>query len=61
MEQGSVAEETSDLGSIIRSSYGAGFRFVGRSESVYRFDVATGDEGTEVIVFFEYPWTGFLD
>jgi len=57
-EQGSVVEEEEDLGTIVRSSYGAGVRFVGQSGSVYRFDVATGDEGVSVIAFFDYPWGG---
>ena len=60
MEQGSVAEEKKDLGSITRNSFGAALRFVGRSGSVYRFEVATGDEGPQVIAFFEYPWTGTM-
>lgn len=60
-EQGSVAETEEELGDITRSSYGAGFRFVGQSGSVYRLDFASGDEGSEMIAFFEYPWTGFLD
>lgn len=55
-EQGSVAEEIGDLGKIVRSSYGLGTRLVTGSGAVYRFDVATGDEGQEVILFFEYPW-----
>lgn len=55
-EQGSVTEEEADLGSIVRSSYGAGARLVTESGNVYRFDVATGDEGTEVIIMFQYPW-----
>ena len=61
LEQGSVAEEVRDLGNIVRSSYGAGLRFVGRSGSVYRLDYATGDEGSEVTAFFEFPWSGFLE
>ncbi len=60
-EQGSVAEEASDLGEITRSSYGAGVRFIGQSGSVYRLEVASGDEGVEMVAFFEYPWTGFMD
>lgn len=61
IEQGSVVEEEKELGNILRNSYGAGLRFVGQSGSVYRFDLATGDEGMEVIAFFEYPWVGIFD
>ncbi len=61
IEQGSVVEEAVDLGSITRSSYGVGFRFVGQSGAVYRIELAAGDEGTELIAFFEYPWGGTFD
>ncbi|MCH8882311.1 MAG: hypothetical protein IIA41_02295 [SAR324 cluster bacterium] len=27
------------------------------SGNVYRFDVATGDEGSETTLFFFYPWS----
>ncbi len=55
-EQGSVAESAADLGSIWRKSFGVGGRLVTGSGNVYRFDVASGDEGTEVTVLFQYPW-----
>ncbi|MDH5559829.1 MAG: hypothetical protein OEY59_03150 [Deltaproteobacteria bacterium] len=60
LEQGSVAENKEDLGDITRNSVGAALRFVGRSGSVYRLELATGDEGTEVIAFFDFPWTGSI-
>jgi len=56
-EQGTVAESRADLGSINRSSVGAGVRLVTGSGSVYRFDVASGEEGAEVTLLFNYPWS----
>lgn len=43
-EQGSVAEEKSELGKINRSSYGTGVRLIGGSGNVYRFEASTGNE-----------------
>ena len=59
-EQGSVAEEIGEIGETIRSSYGSGIRLVTKSGSVYKFEMATGDEGAEIILFFEYPWMGLF-
>lgn len=59
-EQGSVAEEVGEIGETIRSSYGTGIRLVTKSGSVYKFEVASGDEGAEMILFFEYPWIGLF-
>lgn len=55
-EIGSVSEKYSDLWDETRYSYGAGLRLVSASGSVYRADIANGDEGAEVTVFFFYPW-----
>jgi len=55
-ELGSVSETPGQLWDETRYSYGAGVRLVAASGSVYRADVAKGDEGTEVTVFFFYPW-----
>ncbi len=55
-EQGTVAESKADLGTITRSSYGSGLRLVTGSGSVYRFDLATGEEGAQVNLIFQYPW-----
>jgi len=55
-EVGSVSETTSDLWDEARSSYGVGLRLVAASGSVYRADLAYGDEGSEFTVFFFYPW-----
>lgn len=55
-EAGSVSEKASDLWDEQRYTYGVGFRILAASGSVYRADIATGDEGTEIVVFFFYPW-----
>ena len=57
-EQGSVAEENSELGKINRSSYGTGVRLIGGSGNVYRFEASTGNEGPEILLIFQYPWSG---
>lgn len=55
-EQGSVSEKIGDLGNIRKNSYGAGLRIVAASGNVYRFEFATGDEGGQSLLFFQYPW-----
>lgn len=55
-ELGTVADTESELWSKTRSSYGAGFRIVTASGVVYRIDLATGQEGFETSIFFQYPW-----
>jgi hypothetical protein len=55
-EIGSVSETTTQLWEETRHSLGAGFRLVAGSGAIYRADVATGDEGAEVIIIFDYPW-----
>lgn len=45
-----------DVWDIVRQSYGAGVRMVTASGLVYRLDFATGDEGFQPSVFFQYPW-----
>lgn len=56
VEAGSVSEVSSDLWGEQRYTYGVGFRLLAASGSVYRVDIASGDEGMEVAVFFYYPW-----
>jgi len=53
---GSVAESSNQLWDDTRSVYGAGVRLVTGSGSVYRFDLAMGDEGLQPNLFFYYPW-----
>ena len=55
-ELGTVSETTSTLWDESRYTVGAGFRLVAGSGAVYRADLATGDEGGEVVVIFDYPW-----
>jgi len=55
-ELGTVSETASGLWRETRYSLGTGFRLVAGSGAVYRADVATGTEGVEVIVIFDYPW-----
>lgn len=55
-EVGSVSEKSSELWNETRHSYGAGFRLVAASGAVYRADIAHGSEGSELTVFFFYPW-----
>lgn len=55
-EAGSVADTYGGVWSIVRQSYGTGLRMVTASGLVYRLDVATGDEGVQPSVFFQYPW-----
>ena len=55
-ELGSVSEKSSGLWDETRYSYGAGLRLVAASGAVYRADIAHGEEGAELTVFFFYPW-----
>ena len=56
-EQGSVSETKSELGNTVKSSFGSGFRLLSGSGNLYRADFATGDEGPQVAVIIQYPWT----
>lgn len=58
-EIGSVTDISSELGDIMKSSYGAGFRMVTASGIIFRADVATGNEGTETTIIIGYPWESF--
>ena len=58
-ETGSVADKREDLGDIMRSSYGVGFRMVTASGVVLRADVAAGNEGFETTIILGYPWESF--
>jgi hypothetical protein len=55
-EVGSVSETAGALGSRQRDDYGAGLRVITGSGTVYRIDVATGGEGSNVTIFLNYPW-----
>lgn len=54
-ETGSVAE-TRDALDKFKSSYGVGLRVISASGFVYRADLADGDEGTEFVLIFGYPF-----
>ena len=55
-EIGTVTEHADDAWSIVRSSYGVGIRVLTASGLIYRLDLATGDEGFQPSLFFQYPW-----
>jgi len=58
-ETSSVADTKDELGDIWRDSYGLGMRLVTASGLVIRGDFATGDEGEELTVIFDYPWGNY--
>ena len=55
-EIGSTADLRSDLGKIMRDSYGLGLRIVTASGVVLRGDIAFGREGVSPEIFIGYPW-----
>jgi len=55
-EIGSVVDQSGDLWSTSRSTYGVGLRVVTASGLIYRFDLAGGNEGFQPSIFFQYPW-----
>jgi hypothetical protein len=55
-ETGSTADIRSELGDIMRDSYGFGLRVVTASGVVFRGDLAFGREGFEPQIFIGYPW-----
>ena len=58
-ERGSVADDEKNLGENEKQSYGAGVRLITGSGLVYRFDIASGDEGYEYTMILNYPWELF--
>ena len=55
-EAGSVGETRSEVGNTFATSFGVGFRMISGSGFVYRADLATGKEGTEISMIFDYPF-----
>ena len=55
-ETGSTSDVRSELGDIMRDSYGFGLRVVTASGIVFRGDFAFGREGFEPEIFIGYPW-----
>ncbi len=58
-EEGTIADKTEDLYKETRHSTGVGVRAVMGSGLVYRFDIATGEEGVGFALFMGYPWDIF--
>jgi len=57
-EQGTVADESSQIFKNQKTSVGMGMRMV-LTGVVIRLDLATGNEGKEITVFIDYPWSMF--
>lgn len=57
-EMGSVADTWNDLHHKFRYSYGGGFRALFSGVTI-RLDVGLGDEGAEMQLFLDYPWSVF--
>jgi hypothetical protein len=55
-ETGSTADSRSELGDVMRDSYGFGVRIVTASGVVLRGDVGFGREGVAPAIFIGYPW-----
>lgn len=58
-ETATVADEKDKLGDIWRDSYGFGIRFVMTSGLVFRAEIADGDEGSNIVMFLNYPWSDY--
>ena len=58
-EEGTIADKTEDLFKEKRQSTGIGIKAVMGSGLVYRFEVATGEEGSQYVLFLGYPWDLF--
>jgi len=57
-ERGTVSDFTDDLLKNGRTSYGIGARLI-LSGVIIRFDLSTGDEGSQTQLFITYPWSMF--
>jgi hypothetical protein len=55
-ETGSTTDVRSELGRVMRDTYGFGLRVVTASGVVFRGDMAFGREGFEPEIFIGYPW-----
>lgn len=58
-EGGTVSDLVEDLTKDWRYSYGSGVRFILASGFVLRLDLASGSEGTQPTLIFQYPWSVF--
>ncbi len=57
-EQGTVFDEWHDWGRVMKTSYGTGFRVV-LSGVIIRADFSQGNEGSQFLLFINYPWSMF--
>lgn len=57
-EVGSVADTWNELHHTFRYSYGSGFRALFSGVTI-RLDIGLGDEGAEMQLFLDYPWSVF--
>ncbi|MBF0170108.1 MAG: hypothetical protein HQK87_03290 [Nitrospinae bacterium] len=57
-DAGTVADDGADLTKNYKTSVGAGVRVLFSGVTI-RLDVAVGDEGTEMQLFLDYPWSMF--
>ncbi|MBI3581205.1 MAG: hypothetical protein HY098_03880 [Nitrospinae bacterium] len=57
-ELGGVADSDAELHAILRPSYGVGFRALFSGVTI-RLDLAFGDEGSQMQLFLDYPWSMF--
>ena len=55
-EVGAAEDFVEDLAGSTRTSSGLGIRMISASGYVYRFDIASGDEGSNTTIIFDYPW-----
>jgi outer membrane protein assembly factor BamA len=55
-ETGSTSDSRSELGDIMRDSYGFGVRIVTASGVVFRGELGFGREGIAPAIFIGYPW-----
>ena len=53
---GTVSETSANLWNETRYAYGAGLRLITGSGGVYRLDLASGNEGFQTTIIFNYPW-----
>lgn len=59
VEHGTVAESVGQLWDETKTSYGVGLRALIASGFIVRLDMASGDEGFQPVLFFNYPWFVF--
>ena len=60
-EKGIATDKKSELTQVdqYKPSYGGGIRFILASGFIVRMDLATGPEGNQPVLIFQYPWNVF--